>query len=102
MILIKHDVSNGNGQCDYLSGDEIVARNYGPNAETDSEIEARLSATIINYEDSDEKKAYDDLQWMRDRQAEYAKKTPVEQIEMMADGTFNAWYAKIKSDNPKT
>ena len=32
---------------------------------------------------------------------EYLQKTPYDQLEMMADGTFDAWYAGIKAKYPK-
>jgi hypothetical protein len=44
---------------------------------------------------------YNSLEWSRNRQKEYAKKSAVQQIEMMADGTFSDWYSGIKAANPK-
>lgn len=44
---------------------------------------------------------HDSSQWSRDRKSEYLKKSTFEQIEMMADGTFDAWYSGIKSNIPK-
>lgn len=39
--------------------------------------------------------------WKQKRREEYETKTPYEQIEMMADGTFDAWYNSIKEKYPK-
>jgi hypothetical protein len=100
-MIIRHDVSNGAGKFDYLTNNEIIARSYGPSSETEEEIESRLGDTIVSYADSDDKANYDASQWSRDRQNEYSKKSPYDQIEMMADGTFNAWYDGIKQTYPK-
>ena len=58
--------------------------------------------TAINSKAKELETEFNSLEWSRNRQAEYAKKSPVEQIEMMDDGTFKAWYAGIKTANPKT
>lgn len=56
---------------------------------------------IIKYEDTQFHADYEALEWSRNRQAAYLLKSPLEQIEMMADGTFNAWYSGIKATYPK-
>ena len=99
MSILKHDI--GEGLIDYYKDGELVGHDRGPNEQDDESIAELLNDTVINYEDSDEKKEQDALQWKQDRETEYAKKSPVEQIEMMADGTFNDWYAAIKLKYPK-
>lgn len=56
---------------------------------------------IVAYEDTDFFADYAALQWFRNRQAEYLKKSAFEQIEMQSDGTFDSWYSGIKATYPK-
>jgi hypothetical protein len=39
--------------------------------------------------------------WQELRREEYDQKSPYEQIEMMADGSFDSWYSGIKAKHPK-
>ena len=40
--------------------------------------------------------------WQQKRQSQYMQKTAYEQIEMMADGSFDTWYQGIKNTYPKS
>lgn len=56
---------------------------------------------VVEYKNTQLHADYEAIEWCRNRQAEYSKKSATEQIEMMLDGTIDAWYSNIKSMYPK-
>lgn len=76
----------------YGEGDDFLVDDRKP---TDSELIA------IQEKAQELEAAYNSQDWLRGRISEYKLKTPYEQIEMISDGTYDAWYAGVKSRWPK-